>query len=374
MNSSNDAMPQLAQRFKRVAIIYHWLVTMRGGERVLERMLSLFPHADIYTHVYAPSEVSDLISSRRVKATFINRLPGAKKYYKKYLPLMPMALEGLDLRGYDLVISNETGPTKGVIPAPDALHVCYTHSPMRYLWDHYGDYRESAGPLSRLAMSLTFPALRQWDVTSAARVDRFAANSSFVQKRIEKYWRRDSTVVYPPVSVEDFSPSRDVSSRYLWVSQMIRYKRPDLVIDVFNKIGAPLLMVGDGELFDTMRKRAGANIQLVRRLPFDQLKQAYATCRGLIFTAEEDFGIVPVEAMASGRPVLAYGRGGACDTVLPNVTGMFFTEQSAPSLEGGIARFEDWLPHFKHEDAVEQAQKFTPQKFDENFTKLLLNA
>ncbi|WP_337925400.1 glycosyltransferase [Croceicoccus gelatinilyticus] len=363
-----------ARRFGRVAIIYHWLVQMRGGERVLERMLDLFPDADIYTHVYVPEKISARIRMHRVRTTFINRLPGAAKHYQKYLPLMPAALEELDLRGYDLVISNETGPTKGVIPAPDALHACYTHSPMRYLWDHYPDYRASAGRLSRLAMSATFPTLRRWDVTSAARVDRFMANSRFVQKRIEKYWRRSSQLVHPPVAVEDFAPVSEVSDRYLWVSQMTRYKRPDIAVEAFNRTGRPLMMVGDGDLFEEMERRAGPNITLVRRMDFPALCRAYAEAKALVFTAEEDFGIVPVEAMASGRPVLALGKGGALDTVAREVSGMFFAEQSANSLEAGLTRFDDWLPHFDPAAAVGHARNFAPEVFDRRFCEVILDA
>ncbi|WP_245638333.1 glycosyltransferase [Croceicoccus bisphenolivorans] len=355
-----------------MAIVFHWLVQMRGGERVLERMLDLFPNADIFTHVYRPERISPKIRARNVRTTFINRLPAADRHYQKYLPLMPHALEELDLRGYDLVISNEAGPTKGVIAAPDALHVCYAHSPMRYLWDHYHEYRASAGVLSRAAMSLTFPALRRWDVTSAARVDRIMANSRFVSQRIEKYWRRSAEVVHPPVSVADFRPSPDASGRYLWVSQMTRYKRPDLAVEAFNRTGLPLLMVGDGEMHDEIRRKAGPNIEVIRRLNFDGLRDAYAKARGLVFTAEEDFGIVPVEAMASGRPVLALGRGGALDTVSPGVSGLFYDAQDVEALEAGIERFEQWLPSFDPSAAVAHAAKFAPEVFDRRFCEVIL--
>lgn len=363
---------QARRRFPRVAIIYHWLVKMRGGERVLERMLDIFPDADIYTHVYCPKQVSPRIRDRDVHTTFIDRLPLADRLYKKYLPLMPRALEELDLRGYDLVISNETGPTKGVIPAPDALHVCYTHSPMRYLWDHYPDYRASAGALARLAMSLTFPALRRWDVTSAARVDRFMANSRFVQRRIEKYWRRPSQLVHPPVAVDDFAPSGAVADRYLWVSQMTRYKRPDLAVDVCNRTGRRLLMIGDGDMADEIERRAGPTVEIVRRMDFPDLRRAYAEAKGLIFTAEEDFGIVPVEAMASGRPVLALARGGALDTVRPGVAGQFFAEQTVHSLEAGLLEFEKWLPTFDPAGAIAHASTFAPEHFDRRFCEVIL--
>jgi len=349
---------------RRVAIIHYWLVGMRGGERVVERLIRLFPDADIFTHVYVPENVSALIRSRPVKTTFINRLPGAAKHYQKYLPLMPLALEELDLRGYDLVISSESGPAKGVITAPDAFHLCYCHSPMRYLWDHYHHYRQSAGSLTRTMMPWLFHRLRAWDSGSAQGIDTVLANSNFIRKRVRKAWGREADVVFPPVEVDLFTPTTDVESRYLWVGQMVPYKRPDLVIDAFNELKKPLLMVGDGEMARALRKKAGPNITIVPKLNFDELRRAYARARALIFTAEEDFGIVPVEAMASGRPVLAYGRGGALDTVAPGVSGVFFNEQTPESLIAGVEALEAWLPHFDPEAAMGQARLFSPDKFD----------
>ena len=374
MNDIDSLREQARERFPKVAIIYHWLVALRGGERVLERMIDLFPQADIFTHVYRPDKVSDKINAQKVRTTFIDRLPRSESMYKKYLPLMPSALEQLDLRGYDLVISTETGPTKGVIAPPNSRHVCYVCTPMRYLWDHYADYRESSGLLSRIAMSLTFPTLRRWDVTSAARVDSFMADSSFVQKRIEKYWRRESEVVHPPVSVDDFSRAPEVSDRYLWVSQMIRYKRPDIAIDAFNASGKPLLMIGNGDIFDAMRKRAGPNIEMVRRMDFPDLCRAYAEAKALVFTPEEDFGIVPVESMASGRPVIAFGTGGARDTVVDGETGLFFDRHDAASLQDAIERFEAWLPTFSPDAAEAHARKFAPELFDRRFLEHVLKA
>lgn len=349
---------------RRVAIIHYWLVGMRGGERVVERLLKLFPEADLFTHVYVPERMSQTIRAARVHTTFIQKLPGSARHYQKYLPFMPMALEELDLRGYDLVISSESGPAKGVIAAPDALHLCYTHSPMRYLWDHYHDYRSAAGPVSRMLMPWMFHKLRVWDVTSAARVDRFIANSNFIRARIRRAWNREAVVVHPPVNTAMFAPMVDIENRYLWVGQMTPYKRADIALDAFNQLGLPLLMVGDGDMNSQLRKRAGPNVTIVDRLDFAQLRAAYARARGLVFTAEEDFGIVPVEALASGRPVLAYGRGGVLDSVVPGESGLFFDAQMPESLCDGIERFEAWLPSFDPAAAVAQAAKFSPEHFD----------
>ena len=366
-------MPDISSlaRFRRVAIIHYWLVGMRGGERVLERLLHLFPNADIFTHVYSPNSISALIRSRPVTTSFINKLPGAVRHYQKYLPLMPLALEQLDLRGYDLIISSESGPAKGVLAAPDALHLCYCHSPMRYLWDHYHDYRETSSKLTRTVMPLLFRGLRDWDVVSASRVDRIVANSHFIQRRIRRAWGRDSQVVYPPVSVDLYGISAHVEPHYLWVGQMTPYKRADLAVDAFNSLKLPLLMIGDGEMADELKRRAGPNIKIIPKLDFAALRRAYATSRALIFTAEEDFGIVPVEMMASGRPVLAYGRGGALDTVASGVSGLFFPEQTVESLIEGVQALEQWLPDFKPAKAVSHAGQFAPEVFDKGMIDAL---
>lgn len=355
----------------RVAIIHYWLVGMRGGERVLERLIRLFPNADIFTHVHVPEATSAIINARPITTSFIQRLPGAARHYQKYLPLMPMALEELDLRGYDLVISSESGPAKGVISAPDALHLCYCHSPMRYLWDHYHQYKGTAGRLSRLAMPLMFHRLREWDTASAARVDVIAANSNFIRQRVRRAWGRDATVVHPPVETHLFGRVEDVGAPYLWVGQMTPYKRADLALDAFNALGLPLLMVGDGEMAAALKARAGPTITIVPRLDFAGLRAAYARARALVFTAEEDFGIVPVEAMASGRPVLAYGRGGALDSVEPGISGLFFDQQTVESLIDGVRAMEAWLPDFDPDAAIAHAQRFAPERFDDGIADLL---
>lgn len=362
-----------ARRFSgpRVAIVHYWLVGMRGGERVVERLLQLYPGADIFTHVYDPSSVSETIRKSKVTTSFINRLPFSRKAYQYYLPLMPMALEQLDLRGYDIIISSESGPAKGVITDPSSVHVCYCHSPMRYLWDHYHLYRAESNAFVKVVTPFAYHRLRQWDINSSARVDRFAANSHFIRDRILKSWRRESVVIHPPVETSLFKKSADIDECYLWVGQMVPYKRPDLAVEAFNANGLPLLMVGTGSLQKRLKQIAKPNIRFVDRLGFSDLKQAYARARALIFTAEEDFGIVPVEAMASGRPVIAFGRGGALDTVEPTISGLFFDEQDPASLIDAVERLERWLPHFDPDAAIAQAEKFAPEIFDQKIKALV---
>lgn len=337
---------------------------MRGGERVLERLLQLYPGADIFTHVYDPKMVSASIRAANVKTTFIQKLPGARRHYQKYLPLMPRALEALDLTSYDLVISSEAGPAKGVITRPDAVHVCYCHSPMRYIWDQASLYRENAGGLAKLGMDMFGHHLRIWDVTSAARVDRFMANSTFISQRINKFYRRDSDIIFPPVAVDDFQISDQVTARYLWLGQLTAYKRPDLAIHAFNKLKLPLLVVGDGELEASLKSIAGPTIEFRKNLTYAELKTVYATSRGLVFTAVEDFGIVPVEMMASGRPVLALSRGGALDSVTDGVSGRFFHEQTLDALMEAATQFDDWLRDFSPSECKRSVERFRPEAFD----------
>jgi glycosyltransferase involved in cell wall biosynthesis len=351
----------------RVALVHYWLVSMRGGERVLERLLGLFPGADIFTHVYDPQSVSARLREARVTTSLISRMPMARRFYQYYLPIMPLALEELDLSPYDLVISSESGPAKGVITRPDSLHLCYCHSPMRYIWDHYHQYKREANPLARLVMPPIYHWLRGWDEGSSARVDRFAANSRFIQSRIAKTWRREAEVIHPPVETSLFTPSLDLDDHYLWVGQMVPYKRPDLAVEAFNRNGRKLLMVGSGGMLNKLRAQAGPNITIVERMDFAALRKAYARSRAYIMTAEEDFGITPVEAMASGRPVVAFGRGGVLDSVLPERTGILFDRQEPDALIEAIERLERFLPDFDPGAAIRQANAFAPEVFDRKF-------
>jgi glycosyltransferase involved in cell wall biosynthesis len=327
----------------KVAIIHYWLVGMRGGEKVIEALCEMYPQADIFTHVYVPEMTSDRIRQHRIIPTFINSLPRAARMYKTYLPLMPLALEQLDLRGYDLVISSESGPSKGIIPPADALHVCYCHSPMRYIWNMYHDYRNSAGRLTRLVMPPLSHYLRMWDVSCAARVDSFVANSWTVARRINRYYGADSVVIHPPVDTDAFSiaPASELADYYLMAGELVSYKRPDLAVRAFNAMKLKLVVIGGGEMLDEIRRIAGPTVTVMGAQPFDILKQHYARCRALIFPGEEDFGMVPVEAMASGRPVVAFGRGGATETVTDGVSGVFFSEQSVEAISAAVGSLAD---------------------------------
>ena len=324
----------------KVAIIHYWLVGMRGGEKVIEALCEMYPQADIFTHVYVPEMVSDRIRQHRVIPTFINALPRAAKMYKTYLPLMPLALEQLDLRGYDLVISSESGPAKGIIPPSDALHVCYCHTPMRYIWNMYHDYRDGAGRITRLLMPPLSHYLRVWDVSSAARVDSFVANSATVARRIHRYYGREAVVIHPPVDTNEFSitTSAELGDYYLMAGELVSYKRPDLAVRAFNELKLKLVVIGGGEMLEDVRRLAGPTVTVMGSQPFDLLRRHYAQCRALIFPGEEDFGMVPVEAMASGRPVVAFGRGGATETVVDGVTGVFFAEQTVEAIKSAVER------------------------------------
>ena len=326
----------------KVAIVHYWLVGMRGGEKVLESLCRLFPDADIFTHVYNPAAISATIKAHRIQTSFIARLPFATRNYQSYLPLMPLALEQLDLRGYDLIISSESGPAKGIIPPPGALHICYCHSPMRYVWNMFHDYRERSGFVTRLAMPLLSHYIRNWDVVSAARVHSFAANSRTVAQRLRAYYRRDSTVIYPPVAVDEFSPAAagEIGDYWLMVGELAPYKRPELAVEAFNRSGEKLVVIGGGEMLARLRTLAKPNVTLLGPQPFDALKRHYAGCRALVFPGEEDFGIVPVEAMASGRPVIAFGRGGATESVVDGQTGVFFQRQTVGDILDAVERCE----------------------------------
>lgn len=354
----------------KVAIVHYWLVTMRGGEKVVEELCRMFPQAEIFTLVCDREKLSPLLQSKTIHTSFLQRIPTAKRNYTKMLPLMPFALEQFDLQGFDLVISSESGPAKGVVTRPDALHVCYCHSPMRYVWDHFHVYQSDLGRVGRLMMNLFAPLLRVWDVTTSARVDAFAANSAHVARRISKFYRRDSTVVHPPVAVEDFDWRQPREDFYLCAGQIVRYKRVDLAVEAFTKSGRRLVVIGEGAQRERLQRIAGPNVTFLGYQAFPILRDHLQRCRALIFPGEEDFGILPVEAMAAGAPVIAYDSGGARETVTEGA-GLRFASQTVDSLNEAIDRFEAMPNGFDPAVLRSHAETFDAAKFRERMNALI---
>lgn len=352
----------------KVAIVHYWLIDRRGGERVVEALCELYPQADLFTNIHDPAPFAETLAGHRVRTTFVGRLPWARRLRQPYLPLMPLALEQLDLSGYDLVISSESGPAKGVIVAPDAMHLCYCHSPMRYVWDLYPHYLATAGLLKRLAMRALTHYLRQWDHASAQRPDVIVANSRHTRRRIGRYWRREAEIIPPPVDVERFAAAGSATAPgayYLCAGQLESYKRVDLAVEAFNALGLPLVIAGTGPELRALRRRAAANITFLGWTSDEELVRTVAGSRALVFPGEEDFGIVPVEAMAAGRAVIAYGRGGARDTVVAGETGLFFDEPTAASLAAAVRRFEAERDRYDAGRIARHARRFDRSHFIE---------
>ncbi|HZY61776.1 MAG TPA: glycosyltransferase [Edaphobacter sp.] len=337
----------------RVAIVHHWFVTRGGGERVAECIASLFPRAEIFTLLADAPGIPEGLRPRRIHTSFLQRIPLAKGHHRHMMPLYPAAVEGLDLRGFDLVISSDSGPVKGVQLDAGAVHICYCHSPMRYLYDGYEAYRAQMGRLTRMAFTAAAGRLRSWDIEAAKRVSYFIANSRYVQDRIRRCYGRESEVIHPPI---DLGRSRveKPGEHYLCAGRLVGYKRTELMIEACARLGRKLRIAGAGPEEPRLRRLvAGADVEFLGELPTEALWQEYAQCRALLFAADEDFGMVPLEAQACGRPVIAYGVGGSLETVRgagERRTGVYFSEQTVESLMEGILRFE----------AEEAAGRFNP--------------
>jgi len=363
----------------RVAIVHYWFVNRRGGERVVETMAEMFPNADVFAVVADHEQLAPLLKRRSVKTSSLQKIPGSRRWHRHMLPLYPFALEQFDLRGYDLVLSSESGPAKGVLTGSRTCHICYCHSPMRYLWDFYHAYRngKSLGTVSRPIFTVVAHYLRLWDAASAARVDHFVANSQNVAARIRKHYRRESTVIHPPVKVRAGYIADRIEDYYMVAGQLVDYKRFDLAIEACNRLGRRLHIVGEGEQWKTLRKNAGPTIKFCGALSDAELREQYAHCRALLFAGEEDFGIVPVEALSFGRPVIAFGRGGVMETVkgfypdapvpAESSCGVFFREQSTDALVEAMRAFEAAENRFSPFFISQQAERFDEAHFKEKF-------
>ena len=349
----------------RVAVIHYWLLYYRGGERVLRAILDIFPKADIYTLFADKKLVSRYFPTHSVHTSSLDRIPFKKALYHYLLPLMPAALERFELEGYDLIISSESGPAKGIIPPPSAKHLCYCHSPMRYLWDLRRDYLSRMSPLTRSLFRSASHRLRIWDTTSSTRVDSFLANSGFVRDRIEKYYRRKSVVVHPPLDIAPFFYKPE-EGYYFILSHLVPYKRIDLAVEAFNRLGIRLVIAGGGPEAKRLRRQARENIQFTGPISHPQSLDLYARCRAFVFPGKEDFGLTPLEALASGKPVIAYKSGGVEDT-LTEKTAVFFHSQTPQALEEAVLEMEKRHRHFKRKDLVNQAKKFSPARFKRQF-------
>ena len=330
----------------KVALVHDWLTGLRGGERVLEQLCLLYPAADIFTLVHVPGSAGPIIEGHRITASFLDRLPKAR--YRNYLPLFPAAIESLDLRGYELVVSTSHAVAKGCRPEPGATHVAYVHTPMRYVWDQFDAYfgPGRAGRVTRLAAHAVAPFLRSWDVRSTERAQGLIANSRFVADRIRRFWNREAdAVVYPPVETERFVPAAEGPDDYaLIVSALVPYKRIELAVSAFSRLKRPLWIAGDGPELARLRSLAGESVRFLGSVAHEALPGLYARARFFVLPGEEDFGIAPVEAQAAGRPVLALGRGGALETVIDGETGAFFAEPVIDSLIEGIAAMDQLQP------------------------------
>jgi glycosyltransferase involved in cell wall biosynthesis len=360
----------------RIAVVHDWLVDYAGSERVLAEILRCLPQADLFTLVdHMPAAQRAPLGDRRAQTTFLQNMPGVASHLAWYLPLMPFAIEQLDLTGYALIVSSSHAVAKGVIVSPDALHLSYVHSPMRYAWDQQFEYLRAEhaenGPKSLLLRWLLH-RLRIWDHRSAAGVDHFAANSAFIARRIAKVYRRDAQVIHPPVDIDFHIPGGTREDYYIAVSRLVGYKRVDLLVQAFRELPERrLLVVGDGPEHARLKSLAGANVEFAGRLAPEQLRERLQRARAFLFAAVEDFGIAPVEAMACGTPVIAYGRGGAAETVVglqaPAPTGVLFEEQSAAAVAAAVRTFEAHAQRITPQACRARAERFSAPRFRAEF-------
>jgi len=357
----------------RTALVHHWLVTMRGGERVFEALAELFPSADLFTLVCDPAQLSAGLRSRKIRPSVLQALPNASKWYRYYLPLFPLATRRMDLSTYDLVISSDAATVKGA-RCGNAVHICYCHTPMRYVWQGYDTYRAAAGKVQAGVLGVIRKRLCDWDYKAAQRVTHFVANSRNVQRRIRESYGRESCVIYPPVDTDRFfiAPGSVRDSSFLVVSQLVPYKRIDLLVDAFTRCQKPLTIIGDGPERKRLEDRAGTTIRFLGRQSDAAVVDAMQHCKAFVFSGEEDFGIVMAEAQACGKPVIALGRGGAMEIVTQGESGILFQEDSVDAVIDAIQRLD--RATFDPVAIRQSALRFGFQRFAQEFSKLVADA
>ncbi|MHB8208548.1 glycosyltransferase family 4 protein [Mucilaginibacter sp.] len=357
----------------KVALVHEWLTVIGGSENVFKEIASLYPYADIFTLVSRDETIKKLnLSGHKVTTSFIQKMPFAKTKYRTYLPLFPLAIEQFDLSGYDLIISSSHAVAKGVLTNSNQVHICYCHSPIRYAWDLHHQYLKESGlnkGIKGFLAKYLLHRIRAWDIISTNRVDYFIANSNYISKRIKKIYGRDSTVIYPNVAIEDFLPVYEKKDYYVTCSRFVPYKKLDLIVSAFAKMpDKKLFVIGDGPDFKKVNKLAKSNTILLGHLPFKELKQYLAEAKAFVFAAEEDFGILPVEAQACGTPIIAYKKGGALESIIENKTGIFFDEQTEEAIILAVNSFEIKHTLFNYNDIVNHASAFSTERFKNQFS------
>lgn len=365
----------------KIAIVHDWLVTYAGAEKVLEQLINIYPNADIFSLVdFIENDKRDFIKNKQVTTSFIQKLPFAKKKYRNYLPLMPIAIEQINVSEYDLIISSSHAVAKGIITGPNQLHISYIHSPIRYAWDLQHQYLKESGldkGFKGLIARYMLHKIRNWDYRTSNGVDYFIANSEFIQRRIWKVYRRESEVIYPPVDVSAFTLLEKKEDFYLTASRMVPYKKIDIIVEAFSKLpNKKLVIIGDGPDFEKIKSKAGSNIKLLGYQPFEVLKDYMQRAKAFIFAAEEDFGITPVEAQACGTPIIAFGKGGSLETVIglneeEKPTGLFFYKQTSEAIVEAVNKFDKTSQLILPVNCRENALRFSPERFSQELKKFI---
>jgi len=351
----------------KVAIVHDWLVQYGGAERVVEDILSIYPDATIFTLVYDRKRMPARFRNYHIVTTYMQKWPFSTKLYKNFLTFMPKAFESLDLRGYDLVISSCSSCSKGIITPVGAPHICYCHTPTRYIWDMYYEYRSHAGWLKRKLMPGMVHSMRLWDKAAADRVDYFVSNSDFIKQRIKKFYHRDAVTIYPGTRLNPKPALEQPDDYYLVVSRFVYYKRIDLAVEACTKLGKKLVIIGSGDEAANLKKLAGSTIEFKGSLSDDEVQETFLHAKAFLFPGEEDFGLTPVEAESAGVPVLAYGKGGALETVQDGKTGLFFKEQTVESVMDCISRFETNGVAYSRKAIQEYSKAFSQDVFRTQF-------